>query len=215
MAKRMIRALALAAAMGLPVGVQARDMQVAVLAGGCFWCVEADFESVSGVEEVIPGYTGGTTENPTYNEVARGRSGHYEAVQVRFDADRVSRAQIYRLFFRAIDPTDPGGQFCDRGAAYRSAIFVASDAERALAETARTEAGETLNRRIVTRIEDLGRFTPAEAEHQDFYKSSRLTWRRFLPSSRASAYAYYRQACGRDARTRALWGDEAVFARAH
>lgn len=184
-----------------------------VLAGGCFWCIEADFESVPGVREVTSGYTGGNTENPTYMQVAQGRTGHFEAVLVDYDPQQISRLDLYRLFFRSIDPLDGGGQFCDRGTAYRAAIFVRDGDDRRDAETARDEARAVLGQPLATQVLPLGAFYEAEAYHQDYYKSQTTTWRRFLPSSRASAYDYYRRACGRDARTRQLWGDQAVFAR--
>lgn len=183
-----------------------------VFAGGCFWCVEADFESVPGVREVTSGYTGGHTRNPTYLQVARGRTGHYEAVRVEYDPEQISRAELYRLFFRAIDPLDSRGQFCDRGSAYRSAIFVSGSADRRDAEAARDEARAILGHPIATQILPRGPFYEAEDYHQDYYKSGTLTWRRILPSSRSSAYEFYREACGRDARTRQIWGDQAVFA---
>ncbi|PIE10943.1 MAG: peptide-methionine (S)-S-oxide reductase [Rhodobacterales bacterium] len=207
--------LSFAILLGLMVRpAHARDVQTAVVAGGCFWCVEADFESVKGVIEVTSGYTGGRTADPTYYEVARGRTGHYEAVRITYDADTVSLAQLYHLFFRAVDPLDAGGQFCDRGAAYRTAIFVDGDEERMIATRAKQAAREALGRRIVTRILPQGPFYEAEENHQDYYKSDRLTVRGLLPTSRARAYAYYRKACGRDDRVQELWGDEAPFVRA-
>ena len=96
----------------------ARDVQQMVVAGGCFWCVERDFERVDGVIDVVSGYSGGTTANPTYRDVTRGGTGHYEVVQITYDADVVSYAQLLHAFFRSVDPTDPGGQFCDRGDSY-------------------------------------------------------------------------------------------------
>lgn len=208
--------LSLAILAGFAVqSAQAEDIRIATVAGGCFWCVESDFESVRGVSEVISGYTGGTTENPSYRDVSSKRTGHFEAVQIQYDADQVSLAQIYHLFFRSIDPTDPGGQFCDRGNPYRTAIFVSGANERREAEAAKAKAEATLGQPIVTEIRDLGPFYRAEDEHQDFYKSEELTLRRVVPSTRAEVYKYYRQSCGRDARVRALWGDEAIFAAQH
>ena len=109
----------------------------AYFAGGCFWCVEADFEKVKGVSEVVSGYTGGTTANPTYKQVTRGGTGHYEAVEIRYNDSTVSYDRLLHLFFRSVDPTDAGGQFCDRGESYRTAIFVSNAAERAAAERPR------------------------------------------------------------------------------
>ena len=190
---------------------QARDMQVLTVAGGCFWCVEADFEKVTGVEEVVSGYTGGTVENPTYKQVTRGGTGHYEAVEIRFDADQVSTRQLFDLFFRSIDPTDAGGQFCDRGESYRTAIFVSDPAERQQARAAKAAAERELGQSIVTPILDAGPFYEAEAYHQDYYKGQdRILTRRGI-KTQAEAYEFYRDACGRDDRIRELWGDDAPF----
>ena len=114
-------------------GAKASDKEVLTVAGGCFWCVESDFERVEGVKEVISGYTGGTVADPTYKQVVRGGTGHYEAVQIIFDPAKVSRDQILSMFFRSVDPTDAGGQFCDRGESYRTAVFPANDDQRAAA----------------------------------------------------------------------------------
>lgn len=183
-----------------------------VVAGGCFWCVEADFESVGGVKEVISGYTGGTVKNPTYKQVSRGGTGHYEAARILFDPAKVSRAQLLNLFFRSIDPTDAGGQFCDRGESYRTAIFVSDPAEKRLAEQAKAEAQKALGRNIVTPIVDKSAFYKAEAYHQDYYKGKDLVLTRFGPKTQAKAYKRYREACGRDQRIRQLWGSQAPFA---
>ncbi|MEM9331964.1 MAG: peptide-methionine (S)-S-oxide reductase MsrA, partial [Pseudomonadota bacterium] len=110
------------------------------VAGGCFWCVESDFESVPGVSEVISGYTGGDIENPTYKQVVQGGTGHYEAVEILFDPAIVTRKELLKLFFRSVDPTDDGGQFCDRGMSYATAIFTTSPEEKMLAESVLTEA---------------------------------------------------------------------------
>ena len=183
-----------------------------IVAGGCFWCVEADFEKVRGVEEVVSGYTGGTVKNPTYKQVSRGGTGHYEAVEIRFDPAMVSREKLLSLFMRSIDPTDAGGQFCDRGKSYRTAIFVSNKSERALAEAAIAEAEQALGRKIVTPVLPEARFYEAEDYHQDYYKGDRLILTRFGPKRQADAYKRYRKACGRDARVRQLWGDAAPFA---
>ena len=182
------------------------------LAGGCFWCVESDFESVKGVKSAVSGYTGGKTANPTYKEVSRGGSGHYEAVQIIFDNAKVTRDQILHMFFRSVDPTDAGGQFCDRGDSYRTAIFVSNAAQKAAAEKARSTAGANLGRKIVTPILEAGPFYKAEAYHQDYYKGSKLVLTRFGPKRQSEAYKRYREACGRDARVKELWGKSAPFA---
>lgn len=204
-------ALALAAALSAPAPARAAEA-VAVLAGGCFWCVEADFESVPGVIEAVSGYTGGAEPEPTYEAVSRGRTGHLEAVRIRYDPARISYAQILHLFFRSVDPTDAGGQFCDRGAQYRTAVFVADAAERAAAEAAKAEAARALGLPVVTEIRAAGAFWPAEDYHQDYHRSDAVILTRFGPRKKAVAYKLYREACGRDARVRALWGAQAPFA---
>ncbi len=190
----------------------AAPTETAYVAGGCFWCVEADFEKLRGVDEVVSGYTGGTVANPTYKQVTRGGTGHYEAVEIRYDADVVSFDQLMYAFFRSIDPTDAGGQFCDRGESYRTAIFVSSAEERAAAETAKARAERDLGQRIVTPILDASPFYDAEEYHQDYYKKDEIVLTRRGPKSKAAAYKFYRDACGRDKRVKQLWGNDALFA---
>ena len=192
-------------------GAKAADTEVLTVAGGCFWCVESDFERVAGVKEVISGFTGGTVANPTYKQVVKGGTGHYEAVQIIFDPKQVSRDQILSMFFRSIDPTDAGGQFCDRGDTYRTAIFPASEAQRNAAEQAKASAQAELGRAIVTPIVTAGTFYEADEYHQDYYKGEKLVITRFGPKTQASAYKAYRKACGRDRRVDELWGDAAPF----
>ena len=189
--------------------VMARDIQTAIVAGGCFWCVESDFEKVEGVRDVVSGYTGGTTANPTYQTIKG--SGHFEAVEITYDADIISYDQLLYLFFRSIDPTDAGGQFCDRGESYRTAVFVSNPAERAIAEAAKAEAQRALSRQIVTPILDAARFYEAEDYHQDYYKGQSIVLTRRGPKRQSEAYDFYRNACGRDARVAELWGDAAPF----
>lgn len=190
----------------------ARDIQTTVLAGGCFWCIEADFEKLDGVQEVVSGYSGGTTADPTYKEVTAGGSGHYEVVEITYDADVVSYDQLLHAFFRSVDATDAGGQFCDRGESYRTAIFVENAEERAAAEAAKNAAQRALGQRIVTPILDRAPFYEAEGYHQDYYKGTNIVLTRRGPKSQENAYKFYREACGRDARVRELWGSEALFA---
>jgi len=182
-----------------------------VVAGGCFWCVESDFESIRGVKEVVSGYTGGTRDNPTYKQVTKGGTGHYEAVKITFDPGKISRDQLLNLFFRSVDPTDAGGQFCDRGDSYRTAIFVSNAAERAAAERAKADAQAALGRKVVTPILQQSTFFDAEKYHQDYYKGTKLVVTRFGPKKQSSAYRAYRVACGRDAKVKALWGASAPF----
>jgi peptide-methionine (S)-S-oxide reductase len=185
----------------------------AIVAGGCFWCVEADFEGVPGVIEVVSGYTGGTVANPTYRQVTAGGTGHYEAVEIRFDPGLITYDRILWLFFRSVNPTDAGGQFCDRGESYRTAIFPLDAAQARVAEAAKAEAARDLGKRIVTPILPAGPFWPAEDYHQDYYKSDEIILTRFGPRRKSVAYQLYRAACGRDARVRELWGDAAPFVK--
>lgn len=189
----------------------ASGQEILTVAGGCFWCVEADFERVNGVKEAVSGFIGGTVANPTYKQVVKGGTGHFEAVQITFDPDVVSLDRLYSMFFRSIDPTDAGGQFCDRGDSYRTAIFT-SDLEQAeTAKRAKAEAQAALGAPIVTPVLNATEFYPAEDYHQDYYKGTQLVLTRFGPKRQATAYKAYREACGRDARVRELWGDAAPF----
>jgi peptide-methionine (S)-S-oxide reductase len=166
----------------------------AVFAGGCFWCMESDFEHLPGVVSAVSGYTGGREANPTYEQVSSERTGHYESVRVVYDPARVTYAQLLDHFWRNVDPTDAGGQFCDRGPSYRTAIFV-TEAQRAAAEASKAEAQRRLGRAIVTPILPLRRFWTAETYHQDYYRKNPIPYR------------FYRFRCGRDARLREVWGD--------
>lgn len=186
--------------------------KTAVVAGGCFWCVESDFERVKGVESVVSGYAGGTTEDPTYKEVTRGGTGHYEVVEITYNPGIITYGQILNMFLRSVDPTDAGGQFCDRGDSYRTAIFVSDVTERQAAEAAIRSAEAELGQEIVTPILNAAPFYEAEAYHQDYYKSSELVLTRRGPKTKAQAYKFYRSACGRDERVRELWGAKAPFA---
>ncbi len=212
-----VRPALLAAAMLLGLALQhgathAQTTDRILVAGGCFWCVEADFEKVRGVTEAVSGFAGGTVENPTYREVVRGGTGHLEVVEITFDPGQVTARQLYDLFFRSVDPTDAGGQFCDRGESYATAIFALNDTQAAAAQAAKAAAQAELGQTIVTPIRGDAPFYPAEAYHQDYYKSDDLILlTRFGPTSKANAYTRYREACGRDARVRSLWGDDAPF----
>jgi peptide-methionine (S)-S-oxide reductase len=153
---------------------------------------------VPGVVETISGYTGGTADNPTYQQVSAGGTGHYEAVRIVYDPQKVTYDQLLDVFWRSVDPTDAGGQFCDRGESYRTAVFVATPEERQAAEASKAEAEKALGRPIVTPILDAGAFWPAEGYHQNYYVENPLR------------YNYYRWGCGRDARLTELWGDQAM-----
>ena len=176
----------------------AQNLQTAIFAGGCFWCVESDFDKVEGVVETVSGYTGGTLDNPTYKQVTRGDTGHYEAVEITFDADIVSYDQLLYVFWRTVDPTDAGGQFCDRGSSYRTAIFALNDAQAAAANASKSAL--SLGDPVVTPVIPASTFYPAEDYHQNYHNTNSLS------------YKFYRARCGRDARIRQIWGDEAVFA---
>jgi peptide-methionine (S)-S-oxide reductase len=171
--------------------------ETAIFAGGCFWCTEADFEKVPGVTAAVSGYTGGSTANPTYEQVSAGGTGHYEAVRVTYDPARVSYRELTRYFVRTVDPTDSGGQFCDRGESYRTAIFAADPAQSAAAQAALADAGKTLRQPLATPVLPAARFYPAEDYHQDYYRKNKLK------------YNFYRSRCGRDARLAQVWGNKA------
>ena len=171
---------------------------VAYFAGGCFWCMEGPFEAIEGVESVLSGYTDGEQPNPTYREVSGGDTGHAEAVRVLYDPATVSYEKLLETFWVNVDPTDSGGQFCDRGSQYRTGIYPVSAEQRAAAEASKAATAARLGQRIVTPITDAGAFWIAEAYHQDFYRTN------------ASHYRRYRTGCGRDRRLRELWLDAAA-----
>ncbi|MGL4319575.1 MAG: peptide-methionine (S)-S-oxide reductase MsrA [Paracoccaceae bacterium] len=200
-------------ALPLFAGAALADTATAVVAGGCFWCVESDFERVNGVVEVVSGFAGGTVANPTYEQVTDGGTGHYEAVEITYDPAVLSYEQLLTLFLRSVDVTDAGGQFCDRGDSYRTAIFVSDSAENAIAEAALATAAADLGANVVTPVLPASQFWPADAYHQDYYLQDEIILTRRGPKTKANAYKFYREACGRDARVRALWGDQAAFVR--
>lgn len=193
----------------------AGKQETAIVAGGCFWCVESDFESVPGVISAVSGYTGGKTANPTYKQVTRGGTGHYEAVKITYDSSKLSYAQLLNLFLRSVDPTDAGGQFCDRGDSYRTAIFTANSKQESAAQDEITKASKALGRKIVTPILSAAKFYPAEDYHQNYYRGDNLVVTRFGVKRQSSAYKAYRNACGRDAQVLRVWGDAAPFANNH
>jgi peptide-methionine (S)-S-oxide reductase len=193
-------------ALGLTLGSAAEaEVQKAIVAGGCFWCVESDFEGLPGVIEAMSGYTGGTKQNPTY----KNHTGHYEAVEITFESSVVSYDQLIRLFLRSVDVTDARGQFCDRGDSYRTAIFALDAGQKRSAEAAVAEAEAALGATVVTPVLDAGTFWVAEDYHQDYYKGSNIILTRAGPKKQSNAYKFYREACGRDARVRQIWGAEA------
>ncbi|QDG74701.1 peptide-methionine (S)-S-oxide reductase MsrA [Labrenzia sp. PHM005] len=181
--------------------------ETAVFAGGCFWCVESDLEKLPGVRDVVSGYGGGTSENPTYKTYERG--GHREVVKVDFDESKISYGELLGIFLRTVDVTDSGGQFCDRGFGYSTAIHPLTDAQAKAAKQEIAKAQKVLGQKVVTPIEGAAVFWPAEEYHQAYYKSQKRTLTRFGYVTRADAYKGYRKACGRDARVKAVWGQEA------
>ncbi len=170
-----------------------------VLAGGCFWCMEADFEKLEGVIDVVSGFTGGTVENPTYSG---NHKGHYEAVEITYDPEKISYKDLLDYYWVNIDPFDARGQFCDKGQSYLSAIFVANEKEKKLAEQSRKKVVEQFpNKEVITPILNASTFYPIKGEesyHQDYYKKS------------PNRYNYYRWSCGRDQRLKDIWGDKAT-----
>ncbi|RJQ49489.1 MAG: peptide-methionine (S)-S-oxide reductase [Gammaproteobacteria bacterium] len=172
------------------------DRETAIFAGGCFWCVESDFDKVPGVIETVSGYTGGRTLNPTYKEVSAGGTGHAEVVQITYDPAKVSYRELVDRFWRTIDPTTPDRQFCDSGSQYRTAIFYTSPQQKMIAEQSKMALEKTkpFKAPVVTEITQATTFYAAEDYHQDFYKKNSLR------------YNYYRLSCGRDQRLEELWG---------
>lgn len=190
----MMVALAL---MTSPASAAGETLDTAIFAGGCFWCVESDFDQVPGVVETTSGYIGGHVANPTYQEVAAKKTGHREAVRVRFDPSRVSYEELLSVFWHTVDPTDGGGQFCDRGEPYETAIFVLDDSQEQAAEKSKTVAEAALGQPLATDIRRASAFYPAEEYHQDYYTKNPLNYR------------FYRWSCGRNQRVKELWGKEA------
>ena len=175
-------------------------LEVATFAGGCFWCVESDFDTVPGVVRTVSGYTGGHLKDPTYRQVARGGTGHHEAVRIYFDPGKVTYAELLEIFWRSVDPTDTGGQFCDRGESYLTAIFANSDEQLRLAMVSKKQLEDSgvLKYPVVTRIDKAGAFYPAEDFHQDYYRKNPLR------------YKFYRFSCQRDERLKRIWGEQAL-----
>ncbi len=170
---------------------------VAIFAGGCFWCVESDFDKVPGVLSTTSGYTGGTVANPTYEDVSSGGTGHAEVVKVVYDPQMVTYEKLLYVFWRNVDPLTKEAQFCDYGTQYRSAIFYLDEKQKQLAEASKAALQPRFKRPIVTEIVKAGPFYAAEDYHQDYYKKNPVR------------YKFYRYNCGRDARLDEVWGKEA------
>lgn len=185
--------------LGIPNGIYANDSlqeAKATFAGGCFWCMEEAFEGVEGVISVVSGYTGGQVENPTYEQVSSGSTGHTESIEVTFDPDKVTYQQLLEVFWRNVDPTTPNAQFCDHGNQYRTAIFYHDEVQQQLIDASKKkiESSKTFHESIVTEIAPVSVFYPAEEYHQDFYTKNPIR------------YKYYKWNCGRAKRLEQLWG---------
>lgn len=205
-AGRLLRAVLIALAL-LPAAkalaqsgaaeTDAAALATATFAGGCFWCMEPPFDALDGVVSTTSGYTGGHVPRPTYEQVSAGGTGHFEAVRIVYDQNRIGYAELLEVFWRNVDPLDADGQFCDRGDQYRSAIFYESEEQKRLAEQSRTDlqGSGRFDRSLATAVLPASSFYPAEGYHQDYYKKNPLR------------YKYYRFNCGRDRRLDELWGN--------
>jgi peptide-methionine (S)-S-oxide reductase len=200
MIRRTLVAAALAlAALASAADSRAQSTKTALFAGGCFWCMEPPYDKLDGVLSTTSGYAGGKKANPTYEEVSAGGTGHYEVVRIEYDPAKVSYEKLLQVFWHNIDPHDGKGQFCDKGAHYRAAIFALDDEQKKLAEASKdalVKSGK-LKGKIVTEVLPAATFYPAEDYHQDYYVKS------------AARYKLYRWNCGRDARLKEVWGDAA------
>lgn len=173
--------------------------ETALFAGGCFWSVESNFDKVEGVTATVSGFAGGHVANPSYEQVVFSDTGHYEVVEIEFDPEIVSFEQLLTVFWHTIDPTDDGGQFCDRGGSYRTAIFALTDSQRDIANASREALIAETGWAVVTEIRDAAKFYAADASHQDFHINN------------PERYAAYRIGCRRDERIVELWGDKAFL----
>ena len=182
---------------GKQMKADSQSEKVATFAGGCFWCMESDFEKVDGVIEVISGYTGGSRDTATYRQVSAGGTGHVEAVQVHYDPEKITYGELLDIFWRHVDPTDSGGQFVDRGPQYRTAIFYHDEAQKRLAEASREALNDSgrFDKPVVTKIVKLDEFYPAEDYHQDYHQKNPLR------------YKFYRRGSGRDPFLKKVWPD--------
>ncbi|WP_020409571.1 peptide-methionine (S)-S-oxide reductase MsrA [Hahella ganghwensis] len=184
---------------------QAEETAEAIFASGCFWCTESDFEKVPGVTGAVSGYIGGHQDNPSYNQVSAGVTGHAEAVKVSYDPEIVTYEELLKVYWHSVDPLAENRQFCDSGSQYRSAIFYLNDQQKTLAETSKQTLANSglLDGPIKTEITAASRFWDAEGYHQDYYKKNPIR------------YKLYRYGCGRDARLEELWGDQAGWTPGH
>ena len=199
----LFRPLARAAAIFLILGGLAYGAELspdgtppakATFAGGCFWCMEPPYDELEGVISTISGYIGGTTKNPTYEQVSAGTTGHTEAVEITYDPRKVSYEKLLEIFWRNIDPLTANAQFCDSGSQYRSGVFYHDQTQKTLAEASKKRVQSRFKQPIVTEIVAASEFYPAEEYHQDYYKKNPIR------------YNFYRYGCGRDKRLQELWG---------
>lgn len=166
----------------------------AVFAGGCFWCMQPPFDKTEGVVQTVVGYAGGKTENPTYEEVSSGKTGHYEVIEVTYNPKKVSYEQLLDIFWKNVDPLNAEGQFCDIGTQYRTAVFYQDEAQRAAAEKSKAALEEETKRSFATQILPAATFWPAEDYHQQYYQKNPVR------------YKIYRSQCRRDGRLEEVWG---------
>tara|TARA_B100002051_G_scaffold199614_1_gene189491 strand:+ start:398 stop:973 length:576 start_codon:yes stop_codon:yes gene_type:complete len=178
----------------LPVNfAQSENLNKTYFAGGCFWCMEESFEKLNGVKEVISGYSGGTTSNPTYKEVTFGNTGHFEVVEVIYDKDKISFEELLKNFWINIDPFDAFGQFCDKGYSYRSVAFYQNKYEKKMIEESILDIENKFNKRVVTYVREFKVFYKAEDKHQDYYQEYLLN------------YLMYKKGCGREEVLKRIW----------
>ncbi len=189
----MIKILIISITLIASSAVQAKNIKKAYFAGGCFWCMEETFEKIDGVLDVISGYSGGNTKNPTYKEVTYGNTGHFEAIEIKYDEKKINYKQLLDIFWINIDPFDADGQFCDKGYSYRSVVFYNSELEKNLVEMSIINLEKKFNKKIVTYIRKFDIFYKAESHHQDYYKESFIN------------YLMYKKGCGRVKGLEKIW----------
>tara|TARA_B100000676_G_scaffold94979_1_gene94878 strand:- start:3235 stop:3810 length:576 start_codon:yes stop_codon:yes gene_type:complete len=177
----------------LTINIVKAETSKAYFAGGCFWCMEEVFEKKNGVKEVISGYSGGTTENPTYEDVTFGNTGHFETIEIIYDQSLVTYEELVNLFWVNIDPFDQQGQFCDKGYSYRSVAFHQNEDEKKIIEETKSEIEKKFNSKVVTYIRDFKKFYKAEENHQDYYEKKFIN------------YLLYKKGCGREKRLNNIW----------
>jgi len=175
------------------INQETSKQEIAIFAGGCFWCMEKPFDELDGVISTISGYTGGNIKNPTYEQVSAGGTGHIESLQVTYDPDEITYQKLLEVFWKNIDPLDDKGQFCDKGEQYKSVIFYKNEQQKQEAEKSLKDIENKLGEKVVTKIITFSNFYPAEEYHQDYYKKNPIR------------YKFYRYNCGRDARLEEIW----------